>query len=384
MAPRRVNHGFPKNLTKDPKTGRYRYRNPINGRRMYMGLDKNVAFERAEMANRAVELERAKARLQDGAAPTVGYVVRLFIEQVVPNKPWSQGTLNNNLLKLNLYTREFGNLLFAACDRAFLTDWIHARCDTADCRNGHQRVLSDVWGFAISRNLTNINEPAMIYKANKSKKIKANQKVRQRLQIEDFWKIHDNDDTPDWLRRAMRLALITRQGRAEICAMKYPQDGWFYVIRQKTAAVNDMAFMRFPVNKELDQIVDESREDSIACPYVIHARPLSMRPQHQKNKPHWAAINPEYLSKAFAKARDSAGVASKLESRQKPTFHEIRSLGSRLLLAMGWTKEQIGQGLAHSDEKTTDLYLTDPSRITKEHYHEVRIGLDVAATRLKK
>ena len=325
-----------------------------------------------------------KIRMHNESAPTISYIIDLYVEQIVPQKPWAQGTLKNNLYKLDLYKREFGNLLFAAADRSFLSDWILARCTTADCRNGHQRVLEDLWSFAISRKITNINEPAMMYKANKSKKIEANRKVRQRLQIEQFWQIHDYSSTPDWLRRAMRLALITRQGRSEICHMEYPQEGWFYVIRQKTAGTSDMAFMRFPVTPELRQIVNESRSDGIACPYVIHARPISMRPQHQKNKLHWAAINPEYLSKAFAKARDASGVAADLDNRAEPTFHEIRSLGSRLLLNLGWSKSDIQQGLAHSDEKTTDIYLADPGRITKDHYREVRIGLDVDATRAEK
>lgn len=381
MTPRRVNHGFPDNLTVDPKTGRYRYRNPLNGKRKYLGLDRDSAFDRAKLANKAVELERAKIRAHNDAAPTVSYIIGLYTEQVVPQKPWAQGTLKNNLYKLELYKREFGNLLFAAVDRSFLADWILKRCTTADCRNGHQRVLEDLWAFAISRKITNINEPAMMYKANKSKKIEANRKVRTRLQADQFWSIHDCESTPAWLMRAMRLALITRQGRSEICNMEYPVDGWFYVVRQKTAGTTDLAFMRFPVTPELRQIVTESREDGIACPYIIHARPQSMRPQHQKNKTHWAAINPEYLSKAFAKARDAAGVGANLDNREKPTFHEIRSLGSRLLRDMGWSKADIQQGLAHTSEKTTDLYLSDPSQITRDHYNEVRIGLDVEATR---
>lgn len=88
-------------------------------------------------------------------------------------------------------------------------------------------------------------------------------------------------------------------------------------------------------NARTSQIITESRDDGIACPYVIHTRPISMRPQHQKNKLHWAAINPEYLSMAFAKARDTAGVGADLQSGEKPAFHEIRSLGSRLLRGLG-------------------------------------------------
>lgn len=384
MTPRRVNKGFPSNLTYDPKTGLYRYRNPINGKRKYFGRDKNAAFERAKTANKAVELERAKIRMHNEMAPTISYIIDLFVEQIVPTKPWAEGTLKNNLYKLELYKREFGNMLFAAADRAFLADWIRARCTTADCRNGHQRLLADLWAFAISRKITNINEPALMYKSNKSMKVKANQKARKRLQIEQFWQIHDHKDTPGFLQRAMRLALITRQGRSEICNMEYPVDGWFYVVRQKTAASTELAFMRFPVVPELKQIIVESREDGIACPYIIHMRPLSMRPQHQKNKLHWAAVNPEYLTKAFAKARDAAEVGADLQKNEKPTFHEIRSLGSRILRAQGWSVEDIQQGLAHTDEKTTHLYLSDPGRITKEHYNEVRVGLDIDATRAAK
>ena len=66
---------------------------------------------------------------------------------------------------------------------------------------------------------------------------------------------------------------------------------------------------------------------------------------------------PDYLTKAFAKARDQARIYADLRDEEQPTFHEIRGLGSRMLKERGMEKTAIKILMAHADEKTTDIYL---------------------------
>lgn len=62
---------------------------------------------------------------------------------------------------------------------------------------------------------------------------------------------------------------------------------------------------------------------------------------------------PEQLSRAFATARDAAGI----DTDNPPTFHEIRSLGGALLKEAGWTNEQIQALMGHSNVAMTEHYL---------------------------
>ncbi|WP_269791590.1 tyrosine-type recombinase/integrase [Stenotrophomonas sp. Iso1] len=62
---------------------------------------------------------------------------------------------------------------------------------------------------------------------------------------------------------------------------------------------------------------------------------------------------PEQLSRAFATARDAAGI----DTDNPPTFHEIRSWGSSLLKDAVWTNEQIRALMGHSHVAMTEQYL---------------------------
>ena len=65
----------------------------------------------------------------------------------------------------------------------------------------------------------------------------------------------------------------------------------------------------------------------------------------------------DYLTKAFAKARDEARIYADLRDEEQPTFHEIRELGSSMLKERGMEKSAIKNLMVHVDEATTDLYL---------------------------
>jgi hypothetical protein len=125
------------------------------------------------------------------------------------------------------------------------------------------------------------------------------------------------------------LSLVTLQARAEIVNLQYSdiRDGRVFIIREKVSAESDMAFIAIEETDQIKKLILQSRLDNVACPYVIHRVPASKRPQHLANKPHWAAVLPEYLSKAFATARKKSSQFKGWESAALPGFHEIRVSG---------------------------------------------------------
>lgn len=95
--------------------------------------------------------------------------------------------------------------------------------------------------------------------------------------------------------------------------------------------------------------------DAVASPYLIHRLPGRARPSDQraKDRVHHTKVLPEQLSRAFADARDAAGITSE----HPPTFHEIRSLGGALLIEHGWALPQVQALMGHASEAMTQVYL---------------------------
>lgn len=58
------------------------------------------------------------------------------------------------------------------------------------------------------------NEADAVMKRSTSLKLAVNRHQRNRLELADFWAIHDHDTCPPWLRIAMEQSLITLPGPA--------------------------------------------------------------------------------------------------------------------------------------------------------------------------
>src|ERR1700675_3250236 len=54
---------------------------------------------------------------------------------------------------------------------------------------------------------------------------------------------------------------------------------------------------------------------------------------------------------------DKVGRFKALPERERPTYHEIRGLGSRLYLERGRAKRDIQELMTHSSQQTTEIYL---------------------------
>ncbi|MCU1782866.1 hypothetical protein NTD80_08855 [Pseudomonas sp. 13B_2.1_Bac1] len=63
---------------------------------------------------------------------------------------------------------------------------------------------------------------------------------------------------------------------------------------------------------------------------MIHYKPKARRREQIDAKDHWTSVTPDYLTKAFSKARDAAHAYDHVPAGERPTFHEIRALGAWL------------------------------------------------------
>ncbi len=80
---------------------------------------------------------------------------------------------------------------------------------------------------------------------------------------------------------------------------------------------------------------------------------VSLSTHRQLAREHWTQLLLEYLTRMFKELRDESGVVSHLKDEEKPTFHEIRSLGGRLLEHQGWEPEKVQLLYRHTDVEMT-------------------------------
>ena len=380
--PKKVHNTGVDGLTWDTSHGQYRWRNRITGKRPLMGTDLAAAQEKARELNRIVDLQIELRDAQTHRLPTVGDIIDLFLQNELDRQPWKDKTRQNNRACYVRYQREFGDKLLSRCDRVFIGNWLSDLNTSADTYNGHRHLLSILWAYAISQKYCEINEPAMTLKWSVSKVIKANQRKRHQLELDQFWQIHSL--APDWLQIAMELSLLTLQARKEIVKIMYtdirPDDKGIdrlFVIREKTAHQTDMAFIALPVTDSIRAVLSRSRV--LACPYVVHTKPKRMTRRIASSKPHPLAVSADHVSKTFRATRDKLEAFRNLKPEQRPGFHTIRGLGSRQMKAAGYSDKDIQLFTGHGSVKTTKIYTENRGLLKDSDFNKAHGGLSLAA-----
>ena len=351
---------YPKYMYDDGDRGGFLVINPLTGKKKRFDLDEEPrARAAATLLKEWVDGERQQ-RLLDAGKPLIKGLVDKWKSDRLPYMPWSPSTKQSKVFKLNRIRRELGDRVVARTDRIFISEWIDAFCHTADTFNDWRDVFIELWKEACFQKWCDVNEPSLIPERSTSKKIESNHKVRHQIDLAGFRATYKH--APPFCQVAMELSFVTLQGRSECCNMQYSdiRGGFIYVIRDKTSADSEMAFIKIAVTDEIDALVRRSRQidGGVVSPYVIHRTPFRNRREWTEGKPHWTYVNGEYLSKAFAKARDVSGHFDDLDANERPPFHEVRGLGGRTYVETGaLTKDEVSSLMTHSDKKVTEIYL---------------------------
>lgn len=143
---------------------------------------------------------------------------------------------------------------------------------------------------------------------------------------------------PDYFQRAMLLAIVTGQRRADIGKMhsSHVRDGYLHIDQQKTAER-----IALPLTLRLASLGCTLGEVVDMCPsngWLI---------QHKGKPVHlWS------LTRWFQKCRDSAGIEADV-GKMPPSFREQRSLSERLYREQGVDTRTL---LGHKYQQMTDGY----------------------------
>lgn len=175
--------------------------------------------------------------------------------------------------------------------------------------------------------------------------------ARSRLSLEQFLAIRDQGR--DFLPGAMNLALVTGQDRSTLAAMKRSdvKDGRLICQRPKTERTSPP--LAIPLSLHL-QAIDMSLEavlrarTGVVSPYVIH------HIESHPGTPAGSPVHVDRISAAFTEARRAAGIPDLVAGKEAPTFHEVRSLASRLYKAQGGV--DVKALLGHSTDAMAKLY----------------------------
>ncbi|ATN93328.1 integrase [Marinobacter phage PS3] len=355
MAPRKrlkKNKDLADNLYGSVKNGvtYYQYRHPGTGQYHSMGTNKLEANAAARQLNSILVSERnLVAEVMGTADKDMSHLIDRYRKELLPTKSLAASTEQTIKYRLNRLERDLGKKLLEDIDVQTIAEYLDDNFQR-DSYIKHRAMLVELFRFAINKGLCplEMGNPAEVTYAKSEY-----EKARRRLTLEQFWEIHAA--APVWIQLAMETALITLQGRAEVINMKFAdyQDKTLKVIRQKTSKHEHSHLMiHCP---QLEDIIARARQSEIASPYIIHRRPE--RKVAAEGRDHWTKLTPNNFTAEFRKTRDKCKCFEGMPRNQRPTFHEIRALGSWLYKKQGFDNETYIQPLmAHADQKMTEHY----------------------------
>ncbi|MDI6527408.1 tyrosine-type recombinase/integrase [Pseudomonas otitidis] len=358
MPPRKrtpQNRGLPENLYSN---GRYfQYRNPITGKKTSINKPLAEAIKLARAANAKLaplmtDDGALLALLTGEAAPTFEHLLQRFDEEWLPTRTYSARTLQEIRFKLARYREDLGTRMIGQLDVLAVAEYLDQFSNNAYTK--HRGLMVQIFAFAVAKGLAERNVAELtLVKVEEEKK-------RQRHTPEGLAQIIAFEGTPEWLKRAIRLALVSLQRREDIVTWEKAavdlERNTIRVSPGKTQNYGNPIHLEIVMGEALRAVVKECLASPVVCPYLIHYSPRARKREQLDAKRHWNAVTEDYLTKAFTKARDDSGAYDSMPKGERPTFHEIRALGAWLYEQQGYPQDYIQALMGHADVKMTEHY----------------------------
>lgn len=361
------NRDLPDNLY--PNGNYWIYKNPVTGQRVSINKPRAEAIKLARQANAKL----APMLVDDGAllalltgepARTFKHLLDRFEAEWLPTRQYAATTMDEIRIKLARYREDLGARMVGQLDVLEVAEYLDQFKNNAYTK--HRGLLVQVFAFAVAKGLAerNVAELTLVKKEG--------EKVRQRHTEEGLKTMLEFTGTPDWLRRAIRLGLVSLQRREDI--VTWAKSAVDLERNTITVSPGKTENYKTPINLEIEmgealrEAIIACMRSPIVCPYLISCTPKRRIRKQMDAKLHWNAVTPDYLTKEFAKARDESGAYKDLSAREKPTFHELRAYGSWLYEQQGFEQAYIQALTGHADEEMLEHYQAghEPKRIEFE------------------
>lgn len=270
---------------------------------------------------------------------------------------WADRTAAEHKTRLKKIKNAVGEADFVTYPLVKLNDLINTEF-SGDGRIKIRTLLIDVYRYAMSKGWIddNLAEKVLPPVAQKRK--------RERLTIEMYKGIHEA--APEWMRCAMDMSLKTLQALNEIITMRLSDADLktmqLKVVRQKSKK-HDSAYVAIQIDEELKAIIDRCRQ----LPVIGHTMIRRRSQSNNQKRGERGKVTKKVFEQTFAKAREDSKLFIGWDKARLPTFHEVKSLGGRMLKAQlieqGLSEADaellVKQLMCHRDVKTTQLYLDD-------------------------
>jgi hypothetical protein len=360
------NRDLPEGLTFRKDRGYYEFRR-IEGTKRRLGTNRKKAKYLAmkynatyrvdpELAHEICLTKEESKRLTLNKKPLANYLPKMF-EELRDEKTWAENTLKNHKIRFALILKYFGDLPANKVTLEHVNEFliIANPKGTKEVYNRFLSLLNALFGYCVSDSIMNENPAKKKIRRTINAKDEA---TITRLTILDFGAIHKRAGKLgyNWLQIAMELSLQTSHAVLEISKLKYADiDDFIKIQRQKNKKKNASRVL-IPMNDELANIVQRSRQDNILSPYVVHY----MRQRKDQNRPlgkglnHRTQLRSVDISTKFSDIRDELGLFDYIEKRiDRPSFHDIRSLSIHIQEKNGFDAQKRA---AHSDRASTEIY----------------------------
>jgi integrase len=354
------NKDLPSNLYAEKRgaTTYFIYKHPQTGSRTSFKKDRAQAIIAANHLNTILTQEVSLIDNALGRSETFNIWLKKYTK-LRAKEDLAEKTQKQLSYDISLMSSYFGEIplndisIFHCSD--FLEQWTKQSKNRMAARMRSQ--LIKCFDFAIGHGFMETNE------AKKTLPITALVQ-RKRLTLEQFNAILEL--AAPQIKRAMLLALITLQRREDIAVMKFTdiKDDFLYVIQQKTEkskkrarvdSMNSSAYLRILITPKLKTLIKECRSSGILSKHLIHhlhSRETTgaFHTSVKKGMP----LQPDNITRGFASARNRTELFSNLSAKERPTFHEIRSLGAHLYEKQGIDPQAL---LGHTNANMTAHYL---------------------------
>ncbi|SUB63201.1 site-specific tyrosine recombinase XerC [Plesiomonas shigelloides] len=332
MAQRRKkeNRDLPPNLY--VRRGYYSYRHPQTKKEYGLGRNRALAVSQAIEAN--LSLGNVTLTLQQRIYADKTLTVRDWCEQyekIFMMRGLRPASITNKQKYLRVIQREIGDLALSAVSVRDLAELVSNYTNAGKMRTAYslRSELVDFFKEAIAAGHVTSN-PAEVVRAPRVTV------QRSRMSLSDFQAILQvaEANAPEWFCRLMRVALITGQRQADLCAMKVEDvyDDRLHVTQQKTGAR-----VAIPLSLE---IAGYKLSDNLT-------------PTDSSGKVFTENVTEYRVRLLFVRMREKSGL--QWDNGTPPSFHEIRSLSARL-----YTEQRDAvfaqKLLGHKSSAMTDRY----------------------------
>lgn len=350
----------------------------------------------------------------DKGQATIAKIIDKFKKEFLPEKRHAPSTLANKHYMCDQYKKLWGSMSIYDLSLKFISDHFETLTPAAYIK--HRAFWIDVFAYSISKGISVENQPL------KTLKKREERRKRKRLTLEWFKLVHEA--APEWYQRVMDFALLTLQRRGDLVRIKkedilpantspdyrvrFTQDkkgaeivhfdlqGYYwtnpqsgerqliaktsarkaydegqrlneahgckgprrlFVIQNKTVKHGSKACVAIDLTPDMEDVVTRCMRSDTVSPMLLHWHPKWII--HHKHR-HWTSLTEKRVTETFTEIASQLPAFEGMSVAERPSFHEIRSLGASLYEAKFGKVEgkKYANGLmGHTTEEMTDHYL---------------------------